>query len=45
MAEIKNYTLNFACGRALRALNLADAKLAFAEIERGSLTAAMVAYG
>ena len=34
MADIKNYTLNFGCGRALRALNFAGAKLAFAEIER-----------
>ena len=37
MAEIKNYTLNFGSGRALRGLNFACAKLAFAEIERGSL--------
>jgi hypothetical protein len=34
MAEIKNYTLNFGCGRALCALNFAFAKLACAEIER-----------
>jgi hypothetical protein len=39
MAEIKNYTLSFGCGRPLRGLNFADAKLAFAEIERSSLTA------
>ena len=33
MAEIKNYTLNFGCGRAQGALNFAFAKLAFTEIE------------
>ena len=35
MAEIKNYTLNFGYGRALRALDFAAAKSACAEIERG----------
>ncbi|MEO6033082.1 MAG: hypothetical protein ABIP61_14465 [Burkholderiaceae bacterium] len=35
MADIKNYTLNFGCGRTLRALDFADAKSACAEIERG----------
>ena len=30
---------NFGFGRLLRRLNLVDAKLAFAEIERNSLTA------
>jgi hypothetical protein len=34
MAEIKNYTLKFSYGRALCALNFADAKLAFTEVER-----------
>lgn len=32
MAEIRNYTMNFGFGRALRSLNLASAKLACAEI-------------
>ena len=36
MAEIKNYTLNFGCGRAQGALNFAIAKLAFTEVERCS---------
>lgn len=35
MAEIKNYTLNFGSGRALRALDFADAKSACTEIQRG----------
>jgi len=39
MAEIKNYTLNFGCGRALRALDFAEAKSAFAEVQRGLRTA------
>ena len=34
MAEIKNYTLNFSFGRALRALDFAFAKSACTEIER-----------
>ncbi len=34
MAEIKNYTLKFGSGRALRALNFAGAKSAFTEVER-----------
>jgi hypothetical protein len=34
MAEIKNYTLKFGSGRAPCALNFADAKLAFTEVER-----------
>jgi len=37
MADIKNYTLNFGSGRARCALNFAGAKLAFTEIERGSV--------
>ncbi len=45
MADIKNYTLNFGSGRALRALNLAGAKLAFAEVQRSSLTAQAGAHG
>lgn len=45
MADIKNYTLNFGCGRPLCGLNLADAKLAFAEIERSPLTSTRGAYG
>ena len=45
MADIKNYTLNFGYGRTLRVLNFACAKLAFAEIERGSLPVDMVRYG
>lgn len=40
MVDIKNYTVNcFGYGRARCALNFAGAKLACAEIERGSLTA------
>ena len=34
MAEIKNYTLKFGSGRAPCALNFANAKLAFTEVER-----------
>jgi len=45
MADIKNYTLNFGYGRVLRTLNLACAKLAFAEIERSPLTSTRGAYG
>ena len=45
MAEIKNYTLNFCCGRLLRSLNFAGAKLAFAEVERAPQRANQVAYG
>jgi hypothetical protein len=45
MAEIKNYTLNFGCGRPLCGLKLAGAKLAFAEIERSSLPAVAVTHG
>jgi len=37
MSEIKNYTLNFSCGRAAR-LTFAAQKLACAEIERCSVT-------
>jgi len=36
---------NFGFGRALRALNFADAKLASAEIERSSLHAGCGAHG
>ena len=45
MADIKNYTLNFGCGRTLRVLNFAGAKLAFAEIERGQWLTGRGAYG
>jgi hypothetical protein len=45
MAEIKNYTLNFGSGRALRALDFAHAKSACTEIQRGSLFATGVARG
>jgi hypothetical protein len=38
MAEIKNYTLNFGSGRALCALDFADAKSACTEIQRGNCT-------
>jgi len=38
MAEIKNYTLNFGSGRALRALDFAGAKSACTEIQRGTRT-------
>lgn len=45
MADIKNYTLNFGSGRALRALDFAGAKSACAEVERGSLATCWVLYG
>jgi hypothetical protein len=45
MADIKNYTLNFSYGRAQGALNFAGAKLAYAEIERSSLTAPRGVHG
>jgi hypothetical protein len=45
MAEIKNYTLNFCCGRLLRSLNFAGAKLAFAEVERAPRRTHKVANG
>ena len=45
MAEIENCTLDCGCGRALRALDFAGAKSAFAEIESGSLAASEVAHG
>ncbi len=45
MAEIKNYTLNFCCGRPLRGLDFAGAKSAFAEVERSSLNTTVVVYG
>jgi hypothetical protein len=35
MAEIKNYTLNFGVGRALRVLDFAGAKSVCTEMERG----------
>ena len=41
----QHFDHNFGFGGALRALGFAGAKLALAEIERGPLTAAMVAYG
>jgi len=45
MADIENYTLNFGSGRVLRTLNLADAKLAFAEVQRGTLPMQMRSHG
>jgi len=39
MADIKNCTLNFGCGRALRALDFACAKSACTEIQRALLLA------
>ena len=45
MAEMKNYALNFGCGRALRALDFASAKSASAEIQRGPRIAAGVSHG
>ena len=45
MADIKNYTLNFGSGRALRALDFAGAKSAFTEVQRGSPSLTMVVYG
>jgi len=45
MAEIKNDTLNFGYGRPLRGLDLADAKLVFAEVQRTALCARVVVYG
>jgi hypothetical protein len=45
MAEIKNCTLDFGSGRALRALDFAGAKSACAEIERSPLTAERGANG
>jgi hypothetical protein len=45
MADIKNDTLNFGCGRPLCGLDFAGAKSAFAEIERSSLCAAEVRHG
>jgi len=45
MADIKNYTLNFGSGCALRALDFACAKSAFTEVQRGSLPMTMVVYG
>ena len=45
MAEIKNYTFNFGCGRLPRSLDFAGAKLAFTEIERGQCLVGRGAYG
>jgi hypothetical protein len=45
MADIKNYTLNFGCGRARRAPDFAGAKSACAEIERSPLFATGVSHG
>jgi len=45
MADIKNDTFDFGYGRALRALDFAGAKSAFAEIERSPLLAAGVPHG
>jgi hypothetical protein len=45
MAEIKNYTLNFGCGRPLRGLDFARAKSACAEVQRGLCPAGVVPHG
>jgi hypothetical protein len=45
MAEIKNYTLNFGCGRSRCELNFAVAKLAYAEVERNRAARGDVANG
>jgi hypothetical protein len=45
MAEIKNYTLNFGCGRTRSVLNFASAKLAFTEVERGIALRAAITQG
>ncbi len=45
MADIKNYTLNFGSGRALRALDFAGAKSACTEIERGTSDRGVAAHG
>jgi hypothetical protein len=45
MADIEQCQKNFGCGRVLRTLDLADAKSAFAEIERSPLTSTRGAYG
>jgi hypothetical protein len=45
MAEIKNYTLNFGSGQALRALDFAGTKSACTEIECNPSPAHGVAHG
>jgi len=45
MADIKNDTLNFGYGRVPRTLDLAEAKSASAEIERGRLASTRMVYG
>jgi hypothetical protein len=45
MAEIKNYTLNFGCGRSHCELNFAVAKLACAEVGRNRTVRGDVANG
>jgi hypothetical protein len=45
MAEIKNCTLNFGCGRARCALDFAGAKSACAEVQRGPLHAVEGSHG
>ena len=45
MADIKNYTLNFGSGRALRALDFAGAKSACAGIERVHGAGGAVSHG
>jgi hypothetical protein len=45
VADIKNYTLNFGCGRSLRELDFAPAKSACAEIQRSWLPAITVRCG
>jgi hypothetical protein len=45
MAEIKNYTINFGFGRALRALDFAGAKSAFTDVERNLGNRGMVSNG
>jgi hypothetical protein len=42
---LADYLENFGFGRALRALNFAGAKLAFAEVQRVSLAAVVAHYG
>ncbi|MBL8329075.1 MAG: hypothetical protein JNJ71_09510 [Rubrivivax sp.] len=45
MADIKNYTLNFGCGRARCALDFAGAKSAFAEVQPRHATREMSSNG
>jgi hypothetical protein len=45
MADIKNYTLNFGSGRALRAFDFALAKSACTEVQRGRVPSNRAVYG